>query len=362
MIRSSSLCRAFLLFGLLLLGTAPLQHAPAQSTDDGPISVGAGTIDFAAIFEPLAEAGWSGTLTIETKTTDLQADAYLGDPTGDAFRARSTRLRLGGEINELQYVIQTDFSSSPVLLDAFARLPLTNRLRLTAGLFKAPFSAEILTSRPNIRFAERARIVNAVAPARQAGVTLGGPVLPDRLSVTIGAFNGTRGLAANDNDHFLYVGRVEGRLPVGKQQLRLGTNAAYSVDDAVNLGGLGRPDYAGTRFLFGVDARLETDRWFAEGELDTAALDPDEDADLTATSDPIGFYLAGGVNVAPEHQLLARFDQFDPDVPDQISPDDQFALGYNYEPSSVLRILLNYQTPADELSDGFLTARLQVAL
>jgi len=334
--------RTLLLSALLLMGTGALHPSSAQSTEQGSVSVGEGTLNVGAL---------------------LQADAYLGEPNGDAFRARSTRLRLGGEVNSLQYVIQTDFSSSSVLLDAFTRLPLTNRLRLTAGLFKAPFSAEILTSRPNIRFTERARVVNGLAPARQAGVTLGGPVLPNRFSVTVGAFNGTSGLTPNDNDHFLYIGRVQGQIPVGEQQLQVGANTAYSVDDDVDLRRLGRPDYAGTRFLFGVDAGYETDRWFAEGELETASLDPDEEeADLTQSSDPFGFYLAGGVNVAPEHQLLARFDQFDPDVPEQVSPDDQFTLGYNYEPSSVLRVVLNYQTPADEISDGFFTARLQVAL
>jgi len=338
----SVLNRALLLSALLLMGTGALRLGSAQSTDPGSVSVGDGTISVGAL---------------------LQADAYLGEPNGDAFRARSARVRLGGEVNTLQYVVQTDFTSPSVLLDAFARLPLTNRLRLTAGLFKAPFSAEILTSRPDIRFAERARVVNGLAPARQAGVTLGGPVLPDRLSVTVGAFNGTSGLTPNDNDHFLYVGRVQGQIPVGANQIQVGTNAAYSIDDDVGLSRLGRPDYAGTRFLFGVDAGYETERWFAEGELETARLDPDdEEADLTQSSDPFGFYLAGGVNVTPDHQLLARFDQFDPDVPGQISPDDQFTLGYNYEPSSVLRVVLNYQTPADELSDGFFTARLQVAL
>ena len=337
-----TLNRGLLLFGLLLLGTGSLHLASAQSPEDGPVSVGDGTLDVGAL---------------------VQADAYLGDPAGDAFRARTARLRLGGTVNRLEYVLQTDFSSPSVLLDAYARLPLTNRLRLTAGLFKAPFSAEVLTSRSDILFAERARVVNALAPARQAGVTLGGPVLPNRLSVTLGAFNGTRGLTPNDNDHFLYVGRVQGQIPVGEERLRVGTNAAYSVDDDVNLGGVGRADYAGTRFLFGVDARYETDRWLVEGELETAALDPDaEQAAVPTSSDPFGLYLAGGVDVAPDHQLLARFDHFDPDVPEQVAPDDQLTLGYNYEPSSVLRVVLNYQTPTDVLSDGFLTARLQVAL
>lgn len=37
---------------------------------DDHLPVGAGTTDFEAVFEPLAEAGWSGTMTMETKTVD----------------------------------------------------------------------------------------------------------------------------------------------------------------------------------------------------------------------------------------------------------------------------------------------------
>jgi phosphate-selective porin len=273
-------------------------------------------------------------------------------------------VRLGGQIDQLQYVVQTDFSSPSVLLDAFARLPLTNRVRVRAGLFKTPFSAEFLTPRPDILFAERARAVNNIAPNRQAGVTLSATLLPDRLSATVGAFNGTRGLSPNDNDLFLYVGRLNGQVPVGETQLELGTNVGYSIDDDVALSALNRSRFAGTRFLFGVDARLETGRWLVAGELNTAELDPRGVGipSRLAPTEPLGFYLAAGANVAAEHQLLARFDQFDPDVPAQAAPDDQLTLGYNYEPSSALRVLLNYQTPLGEIGDGFLTARLQVAL
>ncbi|MFB6247142.1 MAG: porin [Salinibacter sp.] len=336
--------RCALLLGLLLLGGGAGQCVSAQSSPDGTVSVAGG-----------------GTLTVGGL---LQADAYLGGPQGDRFRARSARVRLGGQIDQLQYVVQTDFSSPSVLLDAFARLPLTDRVRVTAGLFKTPFSGEFLTPRPDILFAERARAVNNVAPNRQAGVALGATLLPDRLSATVGAFNGTRGLRPNDNDLFLYVGRLDGQVPVGNGRLEVGTNVGYSIDDDVDLSGLNRPDFAGTRFLFGVDARLEIDRWFVAGEFDTAELDPRGPSipGLSTSSAPFGFYLAGGANVAADHQLLARFDQFDPDVPTQAAPDDQLTLGYNYEPSSALRILLNYQTPLGEISDGFLTARLQVAL
>jgi phosphate-selective porin len=340
----SSATRRLLLFGLLLLGLGTGPSALAQSSTGGTVSV----------------AG-DGTLTIGGL---LQTDAYLGGASGDQFRARSTRVRLGGQIDQLQYVVQTDFSSPSILLDAFARLPLTNRVRVRAGLFKTPFSAEFLTPRPDILFAERARAVNNIAPNRQAGVTLSATLLPDGLSATVGAFNGTRGLSPNDNDLFLYVGRLNGQVPVGETQLELGTNVGYSIDDDVALSALNRPRFAGTRFLFGVDARLETGRWLVAGELNTAELDPRGVGipSRLAPTEPLGFYLAAGANVATEHQLLARFDQFDPDVPAQAAPDDQLTLGYNYEPSSALRVLLNYQTPLGEIGDGFLTARLQVAL
>jgi hypothetical protein len=175
----------------------------------------------------------------------------------------------------------------------------------------------------------------------------------------VGIFNGTRGLQPPSSDPLLYVGRLNGTLPVDGGQLELGTNAAYSIDDDTPLAGLGRPSFSGGRLLFGADARLEIDRWLLAGELDTAWLDPDGGAD---TSSPFGFYLAGGADVSENHQVLLRFDQYDPDVPLQAAPEDRLTVGYNYDPTSMLRVLVNYQAATDDLADGFFTARLQVAL
>ncbi len=286
----------------------------------------------------------------------LQTDLYLNRSDGDGFRARSTRLRFGGQAKDLQYVVQTEFSSSNVLLDAFIRLPITEKLRLTTGLFKTPFSAEILTGRPNILLAERARAVNAIAPGRQVGATLSAPLASDRLTVTAGAFNGTPGLQPKKNDNLLYTGRVTGRLSVGEGQLKLGTNAAYKIDRDYAFAG--RSNFTGSRLLYGADASLVLNRWLVEGEVDGARLSPDGADDAS----PFGFYVTAGADVIENHQVLVRFDQYDPDFPNRNAPTDQVGIGYNYEPSSLLRVLLNYQTPVDALSDGVLTARLQVAL
>lgn len=331
------------LFSLLLLASSLCglsSPAAAQSSDEtgGVVRVGGG--------DALTIGGL------------LQTDAYLNRVQADGFRVRTTRLRLGGEARDLQYVVQTDFASPSVLLDAFARVPLSSEVRVTAGLFKAPFGAELLTGRPNLLFAERSRAANALPPGRQAGVTLAASLVPDRLTATAGAFNGVGGLQPNDNDHLLYVGRLDGTLPLGATTLDTGINAGYSVDDGVPRPGLGTP-FAGTRVLFGADARLTGPRWLLAGEVNGTQFDPDGPAEARTA---LGYYFAGGVDVAENHQLLARFDHYDPDVPGRTAPDDRVTLGHNYDPTPMLRVPLNYEALTTELGGGAVTARLQVAL
>lgn len=326
-------------FLLVLLGGGLLQVGQAQpkpTADLTAVSVGGGDL-----------------LTIGGL---LQTDAYLNRSDGDGFRARSTRLRFGGQAKDLQYVVQTEFSSPSVLLDAFIRLPLTEQLRLTTGLFKTPFSAEILTGRPNLLLAERARVVNAIAPGRQVGATLTGGLASDRLSVVAGAFNGSPGLNTR-GDNLLYTGRVSGRVPVGTGRLELGTNVAYKIESDLNFAG--RSNFAGRRLLYGADATFTLDRWLVAGEVDGAQLDPNGGANTTF---PFGFYVTAGADVVENHQVLVRFDRYDPDLPGRDAPSDQVGIGYNYEPTSLLRMLVNYQAATDDLGDGFLTARIQVAL
>lgn len=326
-----------LVFGLLVSALPP--SAYAQESGNGAVRVGGG--------DALTIGGL------------LQTDAYLGRAgANDGFRVRTTRLRLGGEAQGLEYVVQTDFASSSVLLDAFARLPLNDQIRVTAGLFKAPFGQEILTGRPDLLFAERSRAANEIPPGRQPGVTLAADLGSDQLTATIGAFNGTRGLQSNDNDLLLYVGRLDGTVPVGSAALDLGINAGYSVDDDVARPGTGT-SFAGRRFLFGADARLSGPRWLVTGELNGARLAPRGPAETRLA---FGYYLAAGYDVAEDHQVLARFDQYDPDVPGSASPDNRVALGYNFDPTSMLRFLVNYETSVNDVADGVVTARLQVAL
>lgn len=338
--------RTFLLGSMALVASLCLGSVPAtaQTTDAPSVTVGGG--------DALQVGGL------------VQSDAFLGRD-ADGFRARSARLRLGGQADDLSYVVQTDFTSPSVLLDAFVQIPLARQLRLRGGLFKTPYSAELLTPRPRIRFAERARIVGALAPARQAGLQLAGdltgPGSESTVTATIGAFNGTRGLSPNDNDNLLYLGRLDGTVPAGPGTLTLGASAGYSIDDSVQLPSI-TSTFSGTRALFQADAEYETNRWLLAGEVHTASLDADSSPVAAPDRSPFGFYLTAGVNVDENQQVLVRLDQYDPDDPVASTPENQLLLGYNYDVTSLLRVLVNYQAATDDLGGGFFTGRLQVAL
>ncbi len=341
-LRHSALGFAVLLVGLCA-GALP---AVAQSPGEAGITVGAG--------DALRVGGL------------VQADAYLGRTGGpnDGFRARSARLRLGGQAEGLSYVVQTDFTSSSALLDAYVQLPLANRVRLRGGLFKTPYSAEFLTPRPRIRFAERARVVNALAPNRQAGVQLSGDLTAEardaQVTATLGAFNGTRGLSTNDNDHLLYLGRLTGAVPLGPGTLDVGASGGYSIDDQATIPNTAS-SFTGTRLLVQADAQYETERWLVAGALHAADLEHDgPTVPETEAQSPVGYYATAGLNVDDRHQVLARLEGYDPDTPGS-SPDDQLVLGYNYDASSVLRVVVNYKALTKDVADGFFTGRLQVA-
>lgn len=334
------------LAGLLVGLCAMACPAVAQSTGDTAVTVGAG--------DALRVGGL------------VQADAYLGrdGAANDGFQARSVRLRLGGQARTLSYVVQTDFTSSRPLLDAFVQIPLADRLRLRGGLFKTPYSAELLTPRPSIPFAERARVVNALAPARQAGVQLSGDLTADardaQVTATLGAFNGTRGLSTNDNDHLLYLGRLTGTVPLGPGTLDVGASGGYSLDAQATIPNTAT-SFAGTRLLVQADAAYETGRWRLAGALHAADLDRDGPTIPEAdTQSPFGFHATAGAAVADGHRVRARLEGYDPDTIEP-APDDRLVLGYNYTASSVLRVVVNYEASTEDVADGFFTGRLQVA-
>ena len=91
--------------------------------------------------------------------------------TPDRLEIRRARVIVSGDpLSELSYSFQVDVAKRPYLMDAAVTWKFSRAVRLTAGQFKIPFSAESLISdNLNIPIA-RVRAVNGLSPGRDTGV------------------------------------------------------------------------------------------------------------------------------------------------------------------------------------------------
>ena len=321
--------RLLTLMCLLLL--TPVLTATSQTSDpDEPA--------FARLTEGIKSDEFSVGVVVQA-VGDLIWDRE-GLPGNNGFSISTARLSVRGDLDfGLSYFMQTDFSSSPALLDARLSYQIAEHLSLDVGLFKAPFSAEFLIPAPSIDFVNRSQVVSTIAPGRQLGVGLRGGTSDGMFGYHLGVFNGNgRSLGGNDNDRLMYVGRVFTRPNVSEGVLEVGVNVAFSEDD---IGG-----FAGDRLLFGGDARWMKDRWLVSGEAIYADIDPV----VGDSRQPLGYQATIGYMLDPgRHQVLGRWDSLDLDTP--LGSTEFIVLGYNFWPSQAFELQLNYLIPVHDGSD-----------
>ncbi len=217
-------------------------------------------------------------------------------------------------------------------------------LTIDAGLFKAPFSRELLTGAGNLDFVNRSQVVRALAPARQIGAQARGEFSAGALAYGVGVFNGNSFDGnSNDSDEFLYVARLSFFPPrfrgPGSDQLEIALNVGYSQDANATLGGGFVTGFEGERGLIGADARLTQGNVLAAAEIIAARLD----ADVGPTREPFGWQLTGGYMITRNSQLLIRWDKLDADG---IRADsDLVILAYNVWPTAPTKLQVNYVIP-----------------
>ena len=270
----------------------------------------------------------------------------------NGFGIAASRLRVSGDLDfGFGYNVQTDFATSPVLLDARLSYGITSDVTLDAGLFKAPFSAEQLISLSSLDFVNRSQVVRALSPGRQVGVAIRGGAAGGAFSYGAGVFNGNgRSLSGNDNDKLMYAGRVTANPRVNEGTFEVGANIAFSEDET----GI----FAGERLLLGADLRREWAKWLLSAEAIYADFDPV----VGEAFQPFGYHATIGYMLDPgRHQLLARWDAFDFDT----GADLQFiVLGYNFWPSRAFELQVNYAIPVhdgSEFSDQQILVNFQFA-
>src|SRR5213594_1072519 len=145
----------------------------------------------------------------------------------DRFRLRRARINLTGDFAEqFDFKLEgdfensdgtsgnrTDFSGTDIWLN-WHQFP---EAQIKVGQWKAPFGLEQLTPDPSLIIIERSLPTGAITPERQIGVQVCGkpftniwPEQKDLLTYYAGIFNGNgRNTTINDNNNFMYVGRLE---------------------------------------------------------------------------------------------------------------------------------------------------------
>ncbi len=172
----------------------------------------------------------------------------------DRFRLRRARINLTGDFAEnFDFKIEGDFENSDGLsssrtafeaTDIFVNWHQYPEAQVKAGQWKAPFGLEQLTPDTSLYIIERSLPIGAITPERQIGVQLWGkpfasiwPEEKDLLTYYAGVFNGNgRNTTVNDNNNFMYVGRLESTLFKAKMwgqdsYLKLGADVLNSRDD-----------------------------------------------------------------------------------------------------------------------------------
>ena len=172
----------------------------------------------------------------------------------DRFRLRRARINLTGDFAEqFDFKVEGDFENSDGLsssrtafeaTDIFVNWHQVPEAQVKLGQWKAPFGLEQLTPDTSLYVIERTLPTGAITPERQIGVQLWGKPLTniwpegkDLLTYYAGIFNGNgRNTTVNDNNNFMYVGRLESTLFKAKvwgqeSYLKLGADVLNSRDD-----------------------------------------------------------------------------------------------------------------------------------
>jgi phosphate-selective porin len=293
---------------------------------------------------------------------------------------RRARINVTGEFLEnFDFKLEGEFAQSDEALtirDATGRLLGSNATReafggtdifinwhqypefqVKVGQYKAPFGMEQLNQDPKLFTAERSQVTSALTPERQVGIQIWGkpftnalPEQKDLVTYWVGMFNGNgRNITVNDNDQYMYAGRLElqpwkGKLGGQEAWVKLGGDALHSRDASgtvLSPVGTLRVNSDGSLSTFTAPGAAEregygVDASFHWGPFDLAAEYLSERYEGTTGTPAFRAFRAEGYYVQPSFyivpkklQVVAKYEHFNPG---QVLDDnlDSITCGVNY--------------------------------
>lgn len=211
--------------------------------------------------------------------------------TGSINRARLTAA--GSVVGDVTWRIQGEFRTGNVgtgrasvsLQDAYVRWT-RNSLGVQIGQFKTPFTREFVTSLTQVETADRATVVDSLAPKRDIGV-MADYAIGGRVMMAAGIFNGEgQNITANSDSSALGVARVTYR-PI--PYLVFGANVARYFADSTR---------------YGLDANVETPWLVLRGEY------VGQHRDVADSDDDRGWYALAAAPLQPWLQPMLKYEWF----------------------------------------------------
>jgi phosphate-selective porin len=277
-------------------------------------------------------------------SNDESASAY------DYFKVRRARLDFKGDVSRqvgwelqidavqtLKTVAGTNVVSRPVILDALINYNLNPTLAVTTGQFKIPFGRENLASDGSLDTIDRAPVTEKLVPGRDNssqgrdfGVQLAGSLDFGRddkvLDYAVGCFNGSGLYYDEENRKKDLAGRL---VYYPLKELTLG------VDIYSGKSGTTEADKLRT----GLEFSWTAGKYFLKSEYITGR---------DGTTDKSGWYALAGAKLNPAVDLVARFDDYDPNTSAVNDRTDMTTWGLNWYLSKWARIQANYEIKSEE--------------
>jgi phosphate-selective porin len=284
----------------------------------------------------------------------------------DRFRIRRARIQITGEFAEqFDFKLEGEFAQSDegfTVRDATGRTLASNATRtafggldlwanwhrfpefqIKIGQYKAPFGLEQITPDPKLFTLERSQVTSALTPERQVGVEIWGkpftnlfPDQKDLVTYYAGIFNGNgRNITVNDNNEYMYVGRIEVQALKAKifnenATVKFGANALSSRDEigtVLSPAGTLRVNSDGSLSTFTTPSAAEREGYGFDGSFHWGPFDliaeylseSYEGRTVNGVAPTFkdfraeGYYVQGSYFVVPKKlQLMTKYEHFNP--------------------------------------------------
>lgn len=237
-----------------------------------------------------------------------------------------------------------------ISIDPGEKIALLDPFVLEIGAGKVPFSRAQLTSSKKLNFIFRPWVVEALAPDRDAGISLESGLRDGFVKYYVGVHNGKAEsnesiFQGDDNDEVMFSGRLEIN-PFGP------VGCTFGDDLKVSLGGgffYNQPleaEVAGYTF----DAYARIWRVSVEGGYINVTIEPD----IAGEAAPVvleelekeGFYVQGGVFVWPKKvELVARYETFEDNLQPEYTEDLHYVtagVNWYFKASQKNKLQLSY--------------------